>query len=248
MIICQKEEFEIERDSYKSKFKLLNKFLIENSRLGGNKKVLSLNIDEIISTNKYLIETNENLKEEIRLLNENIKKFKKTPKSTRQQNDEEMTNVLNKKEIKELLKKSNEFIDLNSLQSTIQTTASSSYSLKLIKELSSVCDTLLDALNDKHVALQHQRKCNKLLATRIQDLELEINSFKTSSTDDDEFMESKLFNLINDLTDKLKIQTKEDEEEEDDESIVSSNYKKNSQELFNLNSKLINNEPFILNT
>ena len=291
MIICQKEEFELERDSYKSKFKMLNQFLVENSTLGKqqliNRQILSINIDEIISSNKYLVETNKNLKEEIRLLNENLNKYKKTPQQQQkpQASSNEESSVLNKREIKALLKKSNEFLELNSLNS--QQPQQMVYSLKLIKELSTVCDALLDSLNDKHVGLQHQRKCNKLLATRIQDLEIEINSFKTTSSitndedslikfNDDDENDCKLYNLINDLASKLKlnkdkkkiekqvslsyndeenvgacvaIEAEEEEEEEEEDEKIISNYKKSSQELFDQNLKINrNNEPLVLNT
>jgi dephospho-CoA kinase len=214
LIVCQKEEVEIERDSYKNKLKLLNKFMIENSRFGG-KEELSVNIDEIISKNKYLIETNK-------LLNEYCSTLLSKKKTNRKQDEgnEEQTNVLNKNGIKELLKKSNEFT-LNHPETT---------SIELIKELNKVFETLLDNLNDKHVGLQHQRKCNKLLALRIQELELEINSFKTLTKQQDEKLIKfdDEFNLIND-------KSKEEE-------IICSNYN-NSEDL--LQSR---KEPFILNT
>jgi hypothetical protein len=215
LIVCQKEEVEIERDSYKNKLKLLNKFMIENSRFGG-KEELSVNIDEIISKNKYLIETNK-------LLNEYCSTLLSKKKTNRKQDEggnEEQTNVLNKNGIKELLKKSNEFT-LNHPETT---------SIELIKELNKVFETLLDTLNDKHVGLQHQRKCNKLLALRIQELELEINSFKTLTKQQDEKLIKfdDEFNLIND-------KSKEEE-------IICSNYN-NSENL--LQSR---KEPFILNT
>jgi hypothetical protein len=223
LIVCQKEEVEIERDSYKNKLKLLNKFLIENSRFGG-KEELSVNIDEIISKNKYLIETNK-------LLNEycsTLLSKKTTTNRKQEEGNEEQTNVLNKKGIKELLKKSNEFT-LNHPETT---------SIKLIKELNKVCETLLDNLNDKHVGLQHQRKCNKLLALRVQELELEINSFKTLTKQQDEklikFDDDDEFNLIND-------KSKEEEEE-----IICSNY--NNSEDLTQSRRLKRKEPFILNT
>ena len=40
-----------------------------------------------------------------------------------------------------------------------------------ISDLKSLCLALLDNLNDKSLALTHQRKTNKLLATKIADLE-----------------------------------------------------------------------------
>ena len=256
MIMCQKEEFEIERDSYKSKFKQLNKFLIENSSMGkqqtASKQVLSLNIDELISQNKYQSELNKSLKDEIKILNETLNKYKKLPQQKSSTDDN-----------KALLKKSNDFLDLYSLNSyqTTNTSATSptAFSSRLIKELNTVCEALLDSLNDKHIGLQHQRKCNKLLANRIQDLELEITSLKGTFDEtktlikldeDSDFSEDRLCNLINDLAEKFKLNdkdTKKEELEEDEIEDILSNYKKTSMDLFDVNSKTVN-EPFILNT
>lgn len=46
--------------------------------------------------------------------------------------------------------------------------------LDLIGELKSTLETLIEALNDKLIANAHQRKVNKMLAERIQDLERQL--------------------------------------------------------------------------
>jgi hypothetical protein len=100
LVLCQKEELEIERDSFKERYMKLNEFLMfdlnnnnnnctNNSNLETNDpqkleidfrrldtKQIRLNIDEIISQNKYLNESNQHLKEELEMMKNTCKKYK----------------------------------------------------------------------------------------------------------------------------------------------------------------------------
>ena len=46
--------------------------------------------------------------------------------------------------------------------------------LELVRELKGTVETLIEGLNDKLIASSHQRKVNKMLADRIQDLERQL--------------------------------------------------------------------------
>jgi len=101
--LCQKEEIEIERDSFKEKYLKLNKFLLDTqTQVGENREPdlnnnnnqegfstatlqsldrsrVSLCVDEIISRNKYLTESNRNLREELDMLKSSSKRQQKQP-------------------------------------------------------------------------------------------------------------------------------------------------------------------------
>lgn len=106
MALCQKEEIEIERDSFKEKYLKLNKFLIDTqtdpNRLDLNNNAnnesssptidynsldrsrISLCVDELVSKNKYLNESIQNMREELNMLKASSK-FRQTSKPTQQQ-------------------------------------------------------------------------------------------------------------------------------------------------------------------
>jgi len=100
---CQKEEIEIERDSFKNKYLTLNKLLVDlalGEQLKSNelsqtqdnnnnkiievdtasidKKKLNIKLDELIAENKYLNEMRANLNEEVNMLKISLKKYKTT--------------------------------------------------------------------------------------------------------------------------------------------------------------------------
>ncbi len=206
LFLCQKEELEIERDSYKNKYNKLNDFLIESSlspcrdieteyedpktipdKNNNNKLIrkvqISLNVDELLSQNKYLTESNQNLRNELDMLKNSMKKLKasasgaRTPQSQFnpsnsidfiQSNDSSKINILNKKKMINLLNRAEQFI---------QEQTSVPLAVELISELKCLIESLLENLNDKLTANLHQRKVNKMLANRIQDLEKQINAY-----------------------------------------------------------------------
>jgi len=194
IFLCQKEELEIERDSFKDKYNKLNEFLVgtadiieyeepktdKNNNKLARKAQISLNVDEILSQNKYLNESNQHLKQELDMLKNSMKKLK-TGSKLFNKNDylefqiDSSKNVLNKKRIICTLNKADAFIQ--------EQTNSSSLSIELINDLKSLIESLLENLNDKITANLHQRKVNKMLATRIQDLEKQINCYLVPKSD-----------------------------------------------------------------
>ncbi len=217
LILCQKEEIEIERDSFKNKYLKLNEFLLETTsvdlRENGhekddsflktfdtklkslNRSLVRLSVDELISKNKFLNETNLNLKEELENCKNNSKKYKnsitkdgaainfenytKDP----QPDSQLITNTLNKAEIKKLLKS----VDKILTKSDKIDQGMDSSLVKVISELKLIVETLIESLNDKTIAYSHQRKANKMLATRIQELEQQIELQKLDNINQNKF-------------------------------------------------------------
>ncbi|CAF1040162.1 unnamed protein product [Brachionus calyciflorus] len=156
MIMCQKEELEIERDTYKDKYTRINSFVEVNSaRLG-------LRVDEMISKNKYLSELCQCMREEMDLMRQTTRKNNEIPQNLKVQ-------------IKNLWQKMDIFVGNNeNLDSKL---------LVLFDECKECVNVLVEGLNDKLVALQHQKKCNKILASRVQDLEKQLNILNNGELD-----------------------------------------------------------------
>ena len=274
-LLCQKEELEIERDTFKSKYAIfienkklihfdshqriqfilsnfmekktlryakLNEFLLANvatstldannnnnnnthsfcagdaSSLDGHqvatstgrsgvviggsgKKVCavppaSLNVDELVSQNRFLAESNRNLRAELDMLKATLKRFKQSANAntaTGEQSDSTCSsnnnnqlgggefNVLNKQRVRHLQNRLDSFTSecQKQFQQQQQQQQQENKELRLMLdtfvdlsgELRVVVNSLIESLNDKCVALTHQRRVNKMLATRIHDLE-----------------------------------------------------------------------------
>jgi len=208
LILCQKEEIEIERDSFKSKYLKLNEFLIasgstdlieknhekedvnqfktfETKLKSLNKSQIRLSVDELISQNKFFSEANLNLKEELENCKNSLKKYKHSmPKDGASLNFENtpknfqadtalITSAFNKADIKNLLKAADKILSDNNKNDQSIFGIDPSI-IKVITDLKLVMESMIESLNDKTIACSHQRKVNKMLATRIQDLEQQI--------------------------------------------------------------------------
>uniref|UniRef100_A0A1A9ZNV0 Uncharacterized protein n=1 Tax=Glossina pallidipes TaxID=7398 RepID=A0A1A9ZNV0_GLOPL len=160
-IIDEKEELTNERDAYKCKAHRLNhELLIALEAKDIHPKFLD--IDSIILENKYLHERLKNTETEIELTKQSVNKYKSLLENKRKKGIMKMGNVSNNdgkflshKQVKNLLENG---IDLPTKTETIQ-------------DLKVLCMTLLDNLNDKNLALSHQKKTNRILATKIAELE-----------------------------------------------------------------------------
>lgn len=126
--------------------------IVLNKRLLINKSMLSLNIDDLISQNKYLNESNRNLKNEIDMM-------KKAKRSLGNKNELNLvlndSNAINKKYIEHLLGKAESFLNENS--------SVTSSSFEIVCELKNLIESFIESLNDKLIANVHQRKVRKLL-------------------------------------------------------------------------------------
>ena len=124
---------------------------------------MSLNVDDLLSKNKFLNESNRNLRQEL----SNLKKSNaNNGKFNLILNDSTFTN---KKFVEHIIKKADTYLKENGSQAQ---QASPVY--ETIQELKDLTENLFESLSDKLIASSHQRKVNKMLATRVQDLEKEL--------------------------------------------------------------------------
>ncbi|XP_011208174.2 uncharacterized protein C149b isoform X1 [Bactrocera dorsalis] len=162
-LIDEKEDIISERDAYKCKAHRLNHALL--NALNANKAHPQfLDIDGILLENKYLHERLKNFESELDITKQSLTKYKTMLETKRKKgiiklgssaNDE---SILSHKQVKTMLENG---VDLPTKTETIQ-------------DLKSLCLALLDNLNDKHIALNHQKKTNKILAAKIAELDQRI--------------------------------------------------------------------------
>ncbi|XP_053669850.1 coiled-coil domain-containing protein 149 [Anopheles nili] len=165
-LLDEKEETVTERDAYKCKAHRLNHELTVALRgAGGNSQTL-LDIDGLILENKYQTEKITNIENELTLARQAASKYKSMLETNRKKgiiklgtNNNNKT-IMSHSQVKHLLE--NGTVDELPLRAAT------------ISDLKSLCLALLDNVNDKSLALSHQKRTNKLLATKIGELERHI--------------------------------------------------------------------------
>ncbi|KAM7362251.1 uncharacterized protein ACRADG_013034 isoform 1-T2 [Cochliomyia hominivorax] len=177
-VIDEKEELTNERDAYKCKAHRLNHELLVALKAKDTHPKF-LDIDSIILENKYLNERLKNIEKEVELTKHSLSKYKTMLETKRKKGIMKLggqtpinfdENILSHKQVKNLLESG---IDLPTKTETIH-------------DLKSLCLTLLDNLNDKNLALNHQKKTNKILATKIAELEQRMKSLAGIETGNDD--------------------------------------------------------------
>ncbi|XP_072932663.1 coiled-coil domain-containing protein 149 isoform X1 [Epargyreus clarus] len=169
----EKEELVSDRDYYKNKVIRLNhqiSYMLSNRIKSQSDKDSDMpkpvvDIDALVTENKYLHERITQLQVEKEIVKRNLTKYK-TLLDNRNKN-----NTLNfKKGFSDVMtqKQVREYLDINSKTGLKRSSAA---------ELKSLCLGLFEALNDKSIALQHQRKTNQILANRITELENTLDSW-----------------------------------------------------------------------
>ncbi|XP_307781.5 coiled-coil domain-containing protein 149-B [Anopheles gambiae] len=170
-LLDEKEETVTERDAYKCKAHRLNHELNVALRgaggAGGASQTL-LDIDGLILENKYQAEKIANIENELSLARQAASKYKSMLETNRKKgiiklgtNNNNKT-IMSHSQVKHLLE--NGTVDELPLKAAT------------ISDLKSLCLALLDNVNDKSLALSHQKKTNKLLATKIAELERHIKT------------------------------------------------------------------------
>ncbi|XP_059226718.1 uncharacterized protein LOC106093698 [Stomoxys calcitrans] len=183
-VIDEKEELINERDAYKCKAHRLNHELLVSLK-AKEMHPKFLDIDSIILENKYLNERLKHIESEVELTKQAVSKYKTILESRRKKGIMKLgaqtpinidDNILSHKQVKNLLENG---IDLPTKTETIH-------------DLKALCLTLLDNLNDKNLALNHQKKTNKILATKMAELEQRMKALAgiETSNDDDGFSPS----------------------------------------------------------
>ncbi|CAF1574431.1 unnamed protein product, partial [Adineta ricciae] len=157
IVVCEREELEIERDSFKSKYCKLNQEL--NKMLNGDENRV-IDIELIFSENRYLKQKiNEAVEEKNRAL-ANASKYKELLQTHRSAYNrlgkvQSTGTVLTHKQVQQLLKQS------YLVPGTPETD----------NDIRSIAEALYENLKDKNMTITHQRKTNKILANRVTELE-----------------------------------------------------------------------------
>nr|XP_033327117.1 coiled-coil domain-containing protein 149 [Megalopta genalis] len=166
IVLDEKHELEMERDAFKCKAHRLNHEL--SKALNASKPV---DVDALINENRYLQERLQQLLEENELTRQSLSKYK---------------SMLDSKRIKGSVK-----LGANTTAGTIMTHKQveqllhhdshvpAQKSAAAMSDLRCLCVALLEALNDKTLALAHQKKANKILALRICELDSTVESPST---------------------------------------------------------------------
>lgn len=159
-VLDEKEELVTERDAYKCKVHRLNHEL--NSVLKGDKNN-HIDIDGLIMENRYLKERLEHAEQEKEISVHALSKYKSMLEKKRNKGTVKLgTNnntgmVMSHKQVHQLLERG--------------TSAQLPNTAATLSDMKSLCLALLEALGDKTLALAHQKKANRILASRIADLE-----------------------------------------------------------------------------
>ncbi|XP_026748817.2 coiled-coil domain-containing protein 149 [Galleria mellonella] len=169
----EKEELVSDRDYYKNKVQRLNQqisYILSNRVKAQSDREIDppkpiIDIDALVTENKYLHERITQLQVEKEIIKRTLTKYK-TLLDNRNKNDslnlkKGFADVMTQKQVRE-------FLDINSKTGLKRSSAA---------ELKSLCLGLFEALNDKSIALQHQRKTNQILANRITELEKTLESW-----------------------------------------------------------------------
>lgn len=159
----EKNELETERDAFKCKAHRLNHEL--SRALSASKPV---DLDALINENRYLQERLQQLLEEKELARQSLSKYKSMLDSKRVKGSIKLGansaagTVMTYKQVEQLLHQG--------------TRVPAQKSAAAMSDLRCLCMALLEALNDKTLALAHQKKANKILALRICELDSAIES------------------------------------------------------------------------
>ncbi|XP_076372102.1 coiled-coil domain-containing protein 149-like [Tachypleus tridentatus] len=168
-VLDEKEELVTVRDAYYHKVNRLNQQL--NLAIHGKEHRI-VDIDAVLMENRYLQERVKQLQEEKLMLLSSLSKYKNTLDKKRSRTGLKFGNgnggvLISSKQVQQLLQ-SNPFLDLPNNPSTLA-------------DLRTLVMALFESLNDKTLALSHQRKANKLLGNRITELEKQIQAVGTDS-------------------------------------------------------------------
>ncbi|XP_077575009.1 coiled-coil domain-containing protein 149-like [Stigmatopora nigra] len=162
------QDVRAERDVFQQKAHRLN---VEMNHIVGN-DVRILDIDALCMENRYLNDRLCQLQEEVTLLKTNLGKYKSALESRKnikvcgKPNSSALTGVLSAKQVKELL--------CEDSGCTLPVTAQS------ISDLKSLATALLETIHEKNMLIQHQRQINKVLGTRVAELEKKLKTLETT--------------------------------------------------------------------
>ncbi|GAB1610228.1 coiled-coil domain-containing protein 149-like isoform X1 [Argonauta hians] len=166
-VLDEKEEQETERDAYKTKYERLNQEL--NYILKGDERRI-LDIDALVMENRYLQERLKQMEEEKTMAIATASKYK---------------SILERKKNKGLSKfgqnrNDSLVVSQKQVHHLIEDKRYSVPSIQAMADLRGLSVALLETINDKNLALSHQRKTNKILGNRVAELEKKLRTLEVS--------------------------------------------------------------------
>lgn len=166
-VLDEKQEFVTERDAYKTKYDRLNQEL--NYILRGDEKRI-VDIDALVMENKYLQERLKQMEEEKTMAMAAVSKYK---------------SLLEKRKTKSCIKLGQSrgggmVITQKEVHQVLETQGHLMPTPQAMADLQALAGALLDSVNDKNLALSHQRKTNKILGSRVAELEKKLKTLEVS--------------------------------------------------------------------
>ncbi|KAM6971960.1 coiled-coil domain-containing protein 149-A [Aplochiton taeniatus] len=164
------QDVRAERQVFQEKSQRLNR---EINSILGNEENQILDIDALCMENRYLHERFKQLQEEVNMLKSNVVKYKSALESRKNSkiygktNSSALTGVLSAKQVQELLLSEENGC---SLPVTSQS----------ISDLKSLATALLETIHEKNMVIQHQRQTNKILGSRVAELERKFKTLEAS--------------------------------------------------------------------
>ncbi|XP_064600204.1 coiled-coil domain-containing protein 149-like isoform X2 [Liolophura sinensis] len=169
-VLDEKEEQVTERDIYRTKYERLNQEL--NYILRGDEKRI-IDIDALSMENKYLKDRLKQMEEEKTIAMATVSKYK---------------SILERKKNKGILKfgpvgqsrSGGVVISQKQVQQLLENQSGRTASPQALQDLQALASALLDTVNDKNLAISHQRKTNKILGNRVSELEKKLKTLEVS--------------------------------------------------------------------
>ncbi|KRZ80853.1 Coiled-coil domain-containing protein [Trichinella papuae] len=193
MVLCEKEELTIERDGYQTKFNKVNQELYALLNGSGNNIP---DVEDLLSENRFLKQQVESLKEENLTSKTILSKYKAIAIASQQckikaiekrkgvvmkfglstagdssSNDKAGVALLTTPTVKQTTVANSTDVPLYTIKQIVQAIEKDRNTNCLNLDYRQISHMLLDAINDKTVAVMHLRKANKILAERLHDLE-----------------------------------------------------------------------------
>ncbi|KAM6894116.1 coiled-coil domain-containing protein 149-A [Lycodopsis pacificus] len=163
------QDVKAERSVFREKASRLN---VELNHVLGNREARIIDVDALCMENRYLHERFSQLQEEVNLLKSNIMKYKTVLERRRnsstygKSNSSPLTGVLSAKQVQEML--------LEERGCNLPATPQS------ISDLKSLATALLETIHDKNLVIQHQRQTNRILGSRLADLERKLKTLEVA--------------------------------------------------------------------
>lgn len=166
-VLDEKEELVTARDAYCHKVDRLNYQL--NCMLREDKDKI-VDIDAILMDNRFLQERLRQVQEEKAMVTATLSKYKSVLEKKRTRNGIRFNTLgsgfITNKQLQQLLQ-TNPFLEITNNPNTVT-------------DLRNLVVALFESLNDKTLALSHQKKANKILGNRVTELEKKIKAIELS--------------------------------------------------------------------